>query len=288
MEPELSQEQKDLQALRADVAAELEAEESGEAFTPTVVEKTEEDDDKKQAAADPWAGVNPALKAMFDSLSSTIVTLKDQVEPRLKQAESRIGAMTNEFHAAKEAAAKVADAPTVAQMEAAAASSGKWESLKEDFPEWAEAIDGRLSSAIALIKKDQLPKDLTAEIAKVQASIAEGTQGEIQKGILAFFKPGWESTVVTPEFKEWIAMQPEGVKSLVHSQLAVDAVTVLDKFEESTKKHKTAAEIASERKLRLAKSTLPEGGPGIPIKSEQDMTDAELRRSIGREVFAEH
>jgi len=272
--------------IRDEVAQEIKAEEEG--IAPLVdAHKTEP---IKEAVIDPWEGVNPALKGMFDTMSQTVQTLQS-ADLRLKQAESRIGAITNELHAAKKAAEQVKDAPTAEQMAAATKSDENWENLKKDFPEWAEAFDGRFDNKLS-IKLEALKKEIgsgktTEELEKLKTTLAEGTQAEIQKGILTFFKPKWRETIATEDWKAWLAAQPAEIVALKDSETALDAVSMIDQFEEATQKQKTATEIAADRKRRMKASVLPEGGKAVPVKSEADMSVAELRATLGKEVYAE-
>ena len=272
--------------IRDEVAQEMKAEEEGTA--PFV--DAHKSEPVKEAVIDPWEGVNPALKGMFDTMSQTVQALQG-ADLRLKQAESRIGAITNELHAAKKAAETVRDAPTAEQMAVAAKSDENWENLKKDFPEWAEAFDSRFDNKLS-VKLEALKAEIgggttTEELEKLKTTLAEGTQTEIQKGILTFFKPKWRDTIGTNDWKAWIAAQPAEMVALTQSDQAVDAVSLIDQFEEATQKQKTATEIAADRKRRMKTSVLPEGGKAVPVKSEADMSDAELRAKLGKEVFAE-
>jgi len=271
--------------IREEVVQEMRAEEEG---TIPLVDADKLPD--KEVVVDPWEGVNPALKEMFDNMSQTVTGLQG-ADVRLKQAESRIGAITNELHAAKKAAETVKDAPTAEQMAVAAKSDENWEDLKKDFPEWAEAFDSRfdnkLSVKLAELKKEIGGGTTTEELEKLKETLAEGTQAEIQKGILTFFKPKWKETIGTEEWKAWLAAQPTEVVVLKDSDSAVDAVSMIDLFEEATQKQKTATEIAADRKRRMKTSVLPEGGKAVPVKSEADMSVAELRATLGKEIFAE-
>ncbi len=277
------------QKLRAEVAAELDAEEKGEVVQKPSVDVSQKETEKEEVV-DPWAGVNPALKQMFDDMSQKVAALPT-VEARLKQAESRVGSLSNELHNAKQAAAAVKDAPTKEQMEAAAKSEEGWQALKEDFPEWAEAIDGRVNAKLATLKEEIVAglhgEGKTAEeIAQLKETLAEGTAEQIQMGILEFLKPGYQSTVAMKEYQEWLKTQPEDIVKLTKSPRAADAIVVLDSFEESVGKQKTAEEIASERKRRLKTAHIPQGKKSAPTKSEADMTEAELRQSLAKEVWA--
>jgi hypothetical protein len=272
------------QKIRAEVAAELDAEEKGEALPQSSADAPIEKETKEKVE-DPWAGVNPALKQAFKDLSQKVAT-DQNVAARLKQAESRIGSLTNELHNAKEAVKKVQDAPTKEQMEAATKSDEAWENLKNDFPEWAEAFDGRFDRKLKDLK-DSIKTVSPEDLEKLRTTLAEGTQEEIQKAILGYAHSGWQTKVASPAYKEWIKTQPEEVVALTKSPLASDAISVLDRFEAETGKEKTASEIAADRRQRMKTSIIPQGKRSTPVKSETDMTDAELRQKIGREVYAE-
>jgi len=283
------------QALRKEVAEELEAEESGEVKAP-VVDASKNDGDNNQgdtsAESDPWAGVNPAVKAMFTELSAQVKSIGGTV-PRLEQAERRIGAITNEFNAAKQAAAVVVNAPTKEQMAEAAKSDEKWNELKSDFPEWAEATDIRMDSKIERLRRELIGKvggstDRSAEVESINARLQETAKAEdIQRALLDFFHPKWSEAVRSKEYADWLKKQPDEIVSKTKSQQATDAVIVLDSFYEFKGSHKTAEEIAVARRRRLGMAVNPVGGKAIPAKSEADMNAAELRTQVGKEVFAE-
>ena len=283
MEAQKEMTQEEIHKLRNDVAAELDAEEKGEDPPPSSVDESK----KETQEEDPWAGVNPALKQAFTNMSQQVATLQN-TETRLKQAESRIGALTNELHNAKEAAETVKNSPTKEQMEAAAKSDEAWENLKADFPEWAEAFDGRFNAKIDKAKAEIMSGLHTAEeIEQIKQTLAEGTAEEIQKGILGFVKPNWKATLALKEYQEWIKAQPEDVINLTKSPFAADAITILDAFEESAGKQRTAEEIAAERKRRMKTAIIPQGKKSITPKSESEMTAAELRTSVAKEVWAD-
>lgn len=284
------------QALRKEVAEELEAEESGEVKHPVVdASKNEGDNNQgnKIAESDPWAGVNPAVKAMFTELSAQVKSIGNITVPRLEQAERRIGAITNEFNAAKQAAAVVANAPTKEQMAEAAESDEKWNELKSDFPEWAEATDIRMDSKIERLRRELIGKvggsaDRSAEVESIKTKLKDTAKpGDIQRALVDFFHPGWAKDVKSNEYTEWLRNQPDEIIKKTKSLQAVDAVTVLDSFNEFKGSHKTAEEIAVARRRRLGMAVNPVGGRAIPAKSEADMNAAELRSQVGKEIFAE-
>jgi len=308
MEPsELTPEEmtpEEIAIMREQVAAELDAEESGEPIKDVQSEtvsgdagdidaKTGDGEDHEEKETDPWDGVNPALKAQFDAMSSQLESFK-QTEYRLKQAESRIGSLTNRLHevttARQKAETDEPTAPTKDQMEKAAKSKEAWEELEEDFPEWATAIDGRLAE----IREEVAKKGGTITQEQVDAAIQDATTGlerQFEIRILKRFHPDYETVKESQDFQTWINAQPEEIKAKTRSDSAEDAITVLDAYKVAYQgngsKSKTASEIAEERRQRLARSTVPEGRKARAPKSEAEMNEPELRKKIGREVWAE-
>ncbi len=154
--------------------------------------------------------------------------------------------------------------------------------MKADFPEWAEAFDARFDRKISTglnELKENLKKELTSEMPKPVE--------DLDMRLLSIVKPRWRETIMTQEWKDWLAAQPPEKAALVNSDKAEDAIALLSAFEEATKSAKTASEIASDRKQRMKAAVLPQGEKATPVKSEADMSLAELRASIGREVFTE-
>lgn len=288
-ENELTQEE--AVEFRAEFAAELEAEESGtpivEKEKKEVVEETVEKDAEK---IDPWEGVNPELKAQFDSMSSRLESFA-ATEERLKQAESRIGGITNELHAAKQInkdnTVEKKEAPTEDEIKVASESLEKWKELKNDFPDWADAIEHRLS----ILKSEMTPgvslETLTKEIAALKESFKDSTGSQIEKAILSFAHPDYEQTISSSEYATWLKSQSADVIEKTNSVTAADAISVLDQFESFKKESKSVKDIERQRKDRLTKSVVVEGGPTTPVKSEADMSDSEYRANIAKEVFAD-
>lgn len=269
----------EVKAYRAEVIADMEAEESGKPIVDaTTAEEQEaelEAEKDPEPVKDPWAGIPDEIK---NQLTTTAT--------RLKQAESRIGALTNELHNAKKAAEEAEKAPTEEQIAAAAKSDEDWAELKEDFPEWANAIQGqfdKIRGEITGITKE----DLAAEAEKIKADLKGETEATIEKAILTYAHPNWEATIAGKDYAEWLKTQPEDVITKTQSSRAVDAIDVLDRFVGLKGKAKTATEIAEARSKRIKTSTVPEGKKVNTPKAEADMTDAELRTKVGREVWAD-
>ena len=237
-----------------------------------------QDPGAKPEAQDPMAEINAKLSRL-DAL--------DRLEQRVRNTEGHIGGLTSTLNAFREelkAAASVAAAsapgaaPSKQQISAAAGSLAKWESLKSDFPEWADAIDERLGAMsapspavdVAALRK-QMETELTA---KIRADV----EAAFEPRLVDITHRGWRSLVRTPEFVQWINAQPENVRQLAASPKADDAIDLLDLYKGANKVNpKTAEEITAERKARLRQAAnVPRGqGAATPRRSIDDMTDEE-------------
>ena len=284
-------------AIRAEVAAELDAEDSGEYRSVDADNGVQAEEEVAEIkAVDPWAGVDPKLKEMFDGMKGALdqaTSVIGRLEPRLKQAESRIGSFEPTIVAARKAKEAAANAPTKEQLEAAAASEEKWKTLVKDFPEWGEAFDGRLSKKIddlrsELSKPTGIDNDtLKAELNSLQNTVRTGSKQDVQLGFLEFFHPDWSAKRNSPKFNEWIKVQPKETIAKFESDFAKDAIDVLDAYDTYQGSTETPSQIVEKRKQRLKGSILPAGQRAVVPKSEADMSPEELRAKIGREVFAE-
>jgi len=289
---ELTEEQQieEAKTLRAEDAAAIWNEES---LPEKDDEIPPEPETEHKEEPDAWAGVNPVLRESFDKLSSQLNSLT-MFETRLKQAEKRVGSIQNELFAARQKIKKVAEAPSAEQIAEAAKTEEEWKGLKTDFPEWASAIESKLESKLSetraeLSKKipntELLEKKLNDDMVEITTKLSEMSTA-IEKNSVGSKYPEWESTVDSKPYQEWIASQPDNLKALTNSPLAKDAITVLDKFYESQKATKTLAEITAERQKRLKNSETVVGRERKIPKSELDMTDAELRKSEAKKIWA--
>lgn len=272
MDQELTLEE--AQDARKEIAAEI-----WDGKAPAVVEPPEKEPEIEEE--DPWAGVSPALRESFDAMSKQVESF-GVVTERLKQAENRIGSITNELYAAKvkESAEKT---PTKEEL-AAVETDDDWKELQEDFPEWAKAVDKRMAASETSTR---------AKIEKIESAIRKppSVTSENLSRLREMVKidvahPTWETDVKTSEYQEWIAAQPGTVRQQAGSYEAKDAIAILNLFAEHKGKGKKAADIADKRKKQLEGAQSPEGKRTTPAKSEDDMTDAEYRRAEAKRIWA--
>jgi hypothetical protein len=248
---------------------------------PRAEEKTVElPVESKQAEDDPWAGIPPALREEVEGLRTKVVGI-DGLSDRLKQTERRLGGVLNELHAAKEAAKVVTNAPSKEQINQAATSQAEWDRIKEDWPEWAAATEGKIAAERADILS-KLP-----DIEAIRQEIQTASSGEVAKiearfvhTVMGFKHPKWQDTIKTPDFVQW--HQQTGGRD---STDPIEVIAILDEYETYRSTRKSPKEINEERQRRLEASQTTPGHRLPPTKSEADMTEAELRAAIAKDVW---
>jgi chromosome segregation ATPase len=223
---------------------------------------------------DPWAGVPTALREQLQQISERITTI-DNIDYRLKQTERRLGGIQNEFYAAQKAAKEQKEAPTEQEMKAASKTAEAWAGLKEDFPEWAEAIESKIADVKPDIEK--IRADIKADLQQ-----GSGTNEDMERRLVGIAHRDWQDVVKSSDYQAWLQGQPQALQQkALYGQTAEDAIEVLDKFKAAKKKP------PDNIKDRLEKAVdAPRGPARKPPKSEADLTDAELRQQIASEVWS--
>lgn len=285
-------------AYRETVAAEMWGEDSeAQGADDPVVDIDDKEEETEAEEVDPWSGVNPALKATFDALQQKVSTF-DQLTQRLQSSEGRIGALQRELqqqrNAAEKAAQAVNAAPTQEQMAEASASSKMWEELKEDFPEWAEALEAKTGEVRSAVSKEIATLQSKIDSITAQPEAVGGKIDEIvrtfETKLLTIKHPTWRTMTASPEYREWLQSQTADIQhKAANSVDALECIEILDAYTSGSKPAKTAAEIAAERQARLASAaTNVRGGKrSVPTKSVDDMSPEEYRAYISKKIWSD-
>jgi len=245
--------------------------------------QTEEPENAVEAAAepepeaDPLAGLPEVVKAKLAEID-LLKQANAQLLHHVKTTEGRVAAMQREAEQARRAQQVVGDtaAPTQGQIAAAAKNPEKWEQLKQDFPEWGDAVEEFVNSRLGNVQQQQaLSPEQVANF--VQAKVAE-TKAEMSKLMEEARIEGkyenWKTVVNTPEFAQWYAVQNPEIRALADSTSSRDAIRMLDMFHETKKR--SAADIKQEREQRLAAAATGKPGNTPPPKTLDDMSPEEL------------
>jgi hypothetical protein len=222
---------------------------------------------------DPLAGLSDTVRAKLAQIDE-LAQANTQLLHHVKTTEGRVAAMQRDAELARR---QVADAPSQKQIVTATANPEKWDQLKEDFPEWAGAMEEYVTAKMAGVSQQQ--QSLTPEqvAGYVQQQVSESRQEmarELEKARIEGKHDDWETTVNTPEFANWFSVQTPETRALAGSPAAKDAIRMLDMFQSA--KAKPASEIKQERGARLAAAVITRPGQVAPPKTLDDLSPEEL------------
>lgn len=240
----------------------------------------------KEPEVDPWEGVSETVRKSLETLEAKASSY-DSMSERLKQAERRVGSLQN----AVQNPPKAAKAPEPAKKpELTEEQKTKVEAFKKEFPEFHDAIEVMTAN---LAGQNQ-SADVTPLFNEIQGlktgltSIQEQTNERIEMMQLSSKHPNFQDTIGSKDYQKWLIDQPPEIQQLTRSPRATDAIIVLDKYSSNTQApaaQKTAAQIKSERDQKLASAQVASGRKIAAPKSESDMTDAEIRAKIEKELW---
>ena len=223
--------------------------------------------------ADPLAGLSDVVRAklaQIDQLAEANTLLQQHV----KSAEGRVAAMQREFQAARQVAAQ--EAPSQGQIVTAAKNPEKWDALKEDFPEWAGAMEEYVASKLGGVQQQPgLDPEAVAAFVHQQVAQTKAEMGRLlEEARIEGNYEDWKDTVNTTEFAQWFSVQNPDVRALADSSAAKDAIRMLDMY--SKTKERSASDIKQERGARLAVAATARPGQTRPPKTLDDMSPDEL------------
>ena len=220
---------------------------------------------------DPYAGLSPTLRAKLAQIDE-LAQANAQLLHHVKTTEGRVAAMQREAQQARQVA--IQDAPSQTAIASAAKNPEKWDQLKQDFPEWAGAMEEYVAAKIGTQQAGLTPEQVS-QLVQQQVSQSKAEMiANIEEARIEGKYEDWKTTVNTPEFVAWFAVQSFDVKALAESPQSKDAIKMLDMFSES--RTRSAADIRQERGARLAAAATTRPGQTPPPKTIGDMSPAEL------------
>jgi hypothetical protein len=167
------------------------------------------------------------------------------------------------------------EAPTQTAITSAAKNPEKWEQLKQDFPEWAGAMEEYVASKMGGQQQQNLTPEQVTNYVQQQVAQTRAEMGRLMEEARIEGKyENWRDTVNTTEFAQWFTVQSPETRALADSSAARDAIKMLDLF--NTSKSVSATDIRQERGARLAAAATTRTGQTPPPKTLGDMSPAEL------------
>ena len=214
------------------------------------------------------------------SLARAIAQLDSNFKSQLRDLNGKFGGLNQQIGTLKSevAAAKVTavsdDAPSKNQIDNASQNLTKWNQLKDDFPEWAEAIEQRFSSQ----PKQAAPVAKPAEVETKADTRIDDMALQLETMRTKERHPDFDSVVKSDGFKVFMAGLPVRLQELASSPKAEDAIFLLDHYK-STAGLKTSQQVVAERQGKLRNAVSPVRGQATPrraIVSLDDMSEEQL------------
>lgn len=118
-------------------------------------------------------------------------------------------------------------APQQAAPEGSGMSQSEWDTLKEDFPEIAAAMEARLNL---------ITNTYESKISRLEQSLqpiqqqAQQSYRQQQFDALAQQHPDWQQVAKSDDFNQWMQTQPEPVRALYNSDEAADAAYLIGTY----------------------------------------------------------
>jgi len=239
----------------------------------------EPEPESKPEPVDPFQGLPPELLAKIEDLQKANEDLRNHV----LSAEGRVAAWQREREEQKRLS-QVAT-PTQTDVAKATANPEKWEQLKQDFPEWAEAMEEYVGTKVGQpsqgVSEEQLNRLIEERTEKIRTEALEA----IEYAKLETKHSDWRETINSDEFVKWIGAQPVDVYNLIDSPKAADATRVIDLFKAArTPTTTTVADIKNQRRATLSNAVVTKPGESSKSKTLDTMTPEELWNYEARQL----
>jgi hypothetical protein len=241
---------------------------------------------EKKEEVDPWEGVNPGLRAAFESISQKMEGMTKsletvtQLDERVKQAERRVGGLNNQLRDLKVTADKQ---PTQEEISKALENKKNLDEFIQDFPVHEKGIRALAEGVIdEKLKGIQMP-DLAAFRTELKGEFDKELT-DLQKvfaiTLLNSHYPDRLTIVKSPKFLGWLDTQDAETKGWYSSWSALDGLKLLDKF---TGKNRSVdlENILQERQERLDDAATL-NRTKTPVRKQK--TEAEFTRE---EIYAQ-
>jgi len=227
---------------------------------------------------DPLAGLSDVVRAKLAQIDQ-LAEANAQLLHHVKTAEGRVAAMQREFQQARVAQQNVAtqEAPSQGQIVNAAKNPEKWEQLKQDFPEWAGAMEEYVASQLGSVRPQSnmlTPEQVTGYVQQQVEQTKTEMRQAFEESRIDDKYDNWKGLVNSLEFTQWFTVQPPEIRALADSTSARDAIRMLDMFHDTKKR--SASDIRQERSQRLSAAATTRPGQTPPPKTMDDMSPEEL------------
>lgn len=223
-----------------------------------------------------------------DPVKQALSQFEERMEKQLRNIHGHIGGLKDTqlkmqemlTAASKTAAAHVSDAPTQSQVQEAMANPQEWESLKGEFPEWANATEKYMDAKLAALKAPQA-LDPDAVDRRVQEKLApeiDRVRQEVKAELIDLrmqsHHKDWSRVINSPEFLSWEkTLPPEEQEKFLNSSDPTYVAEIITKFKTAREQKPQAQPNPRQNIIEAAVSPRGDGGHA-PAPSEDDEFNA--------------
>jgi hypothetical protein len=249
-----------------------------ESATPASDPPATEAKKDEKPAPDEWEGVSAKVKSEIESMREKLGGF-DKIAEQLRTINGHIGGLTSQQKQIRDALAQAktltekrgGETPTQAQVDAAAESPAKWRQMKEDLPDWAEAVEERLAelakttTAAPSVDASKLKEEFLGEVDSRLSNLGKDATAQARVFAVLDLKhdpdwnTSWQADVNSPEYDAWFATQKPEVQALAASSAVKDASRLITLFREHRAQGAKAAAAKVEREDRLKRAVQPQG-----------------------------
>lgn len=196
----------------------------------------------------------------------------EQWKHRYNSDIGRINAYQKKIQDLEQQVQRQAQPPAQSNPEGSGMTDDEWESIKEDFPEIAQAIDAKLSGLSN--KYEQQIAHLQSQMAPIQQQAHEQFRSS-QYQVLEQQHPDWQDIAKSTDFRQWLQYQPPVVQQLVESDSAADAAYLIGSYKTTTGQSANTDVIRQKRASQLQSArTVPNRGGRKTAEVPEDYEDA--------------
>lgn len=167
--------------------------------------------------------------------------------------------------------------PTSSEIKSAMMDQAKMDELRGEYPEWAQFIDAQLHNIDQKLN-NKFDEKINSGVDQVKESV--------MRSYLDTRHKNWKNTINTDGFMGWYNQQDEETRRLADSERAVDAIALLDMFEESARNPAAKPDIQDTRKPAPERETPDEGKAKTQLK-QAGLRQAGRGRNVAPHVSSE-
>lgn len=212
----------------------------------------------------PEEPLSPREQAFMDKLSGMEQAF-NSLSTRVRNTEGNLGGLKAEFKDRMQklqasAARAGVDAPTTAQIDAAAKGGKAMQELQEEYPQFGKAMKAALDEHLSQVVQPPAPAPAEAPPPPPVAT-PEDLESLRREMTVEARHPGWQTVVATSEFGGWLGRQSREIQLLARSSDPADAIRLLDIHADQKKQTDPTARLRSAAALPTGRQAAARSKP---------------------------